>query len=151
MQPMRNSPAGRVPGWAIIPAALGALLVLIPVISMAVRVDWPGLPGLLTSEGSVTALLLSLRTALASTAVCLVLGIPLALVLARAHIPFLRWLRALVLLPLVLPPVVGGLALLAAFGRAGLVGQYLEAGGVRIAFTTLAVVLAQAFVSSTLR
>ncbi len=147
MQPARNPPAGRVPAWAIVPAALGALLVLVPVVSMAARVNWPGLPGLLTSEGSVTALLLSLRTALASTAVCLVLGIPLALVLARATLPFMRWLRALVLLPLVLPPVVGGLALLAAFGRTGLVGQYLDAGGVRIAFTTVAVVLAQVFVS----
>ncbi|MDO5736692.1 MAG: ABC transporter permease [Propionibacteriaceae bacterium] len=144
---MSDSPAGRVPGWAIFPAALGALLVLVPVVSMAARVDWPGLPALLTSESSVTALLLSLRTALASTVVCLILGVPLALVLARAHFKGMRWLRALVLLPLVLPPVVGGLALLAAFGRVGLVGQYLEAAGIRIAFTTMAVVLAQVFVS----
>lgn len=144
---MNDSPAGRVPRWAILPAALGALLVLVPVVSMAARVDWPGLPALLTKESSVTALLLSLRTALASTVVCLVLGVPLALVLARSNVRGLRWLRALVLLPLVLPPVVGGLALLAAFGRTGLVGQYLEAGGVRIAFTTVAVVLAQVFVS----
>ncbi len=114
---------------------------------MAARVDWPGLPALLTSESSVTALLLSLRTALASTVVCLILGVPLALVLARGNIRGIRWLRALVLLPLVLPPVVGGLALLAAFGRTGLVGQYLEAGGLRIAFTTVAVILAQVFVS----
>ncbi len=147
MYPVSDSSAGRVPGWAIIPAALGALLVLIPVVSMAARVDWLELPALLTSESSVTALLLSLRTALASTAVCLVLGVPLALVLARAQIRGMRWLRALVLLPLVLPPVVGGLALLAAFGRTGLVGQHLEAGGLRIAFTTVAVVLAQVFVS----
>ena len=144
---MNDSPAGRVPAWAVIPAALGALLVLIPVLSMAARVDWPGLPGLLTSESSVTALLLSLRTALISTLICLVLGIPLALVLARANVAGMRWLRALVLLPLVLPPVVGGLALLAAFGRTGLIGQYLEAGGLRIAFTTVAVILAQVFVS----
>ncbi|WP_158600562.1 ABC transporter permease [Tessaracoccus antarcticus] len=144
---MSDSPAGRVPGWAIIPAALGALLVLVPIVSMAARVDWPGLPALLTSENAVTALLLSLRTAVASTLVCLVLGIPLALVLARAHHTGIRWLRALVLLPLVLPPVVGGLALLAAFGRTGLVGHYLEAGGIRIAFTTVAVVMAQVFVS----
>lgn len=144
---MNDSPAGRVPGWAIVPAAIGALLVLVPVVSMAARVDWPGLPALLSRESSLTALWLSLRTALASTVVCLILGIPLALVLARASIRGLRWLRALVLLPLVLPPVVGGLALLAAFGRTGLVGQYLEAGGLRIAFTTVAVILAQVFVS----
>lgn len=144
---MSHSPAGRVPGWAILPAVLGALLVLVPVLSMAARVDWPGLPALLTSESSLTALLLSLRTALASTVICLILGVPLALVLARAEARGMRWLRALVLLPLVLPPVVGGLALLAAFGRTGLVGQVLEAGGLRIAFTTVAVVLAQVFVS----
>lgn len=144
---MGETRAGRVPGWAILPAACGALLILVPVASMAVRVDWPGLPRLLTSESSVTALLLSLRTAAASTMVCLVLGVPLALVLARSGSRGMRWLRALVLLPLVLPPVVGGLALLAAFGRTGLLGQYLEAGGVRIAFTTVAVVLAQVFVS----
>ena len=64
---LSDSPAGRVPGWAIAPAVLGVLLVLVPVASMAARVDWPGLPALLTSESSVTALLLSLRTALAST------------------------------------------------------------------------------------
>ncbi len=136
-----------MPRWAIVPATLGALLVAVPVVSMAARVDWPGLPVLLTSGSSVTALLLSLRTALASTMVCLVLGVPLALVLARTDAPAMRWLRALVLLPLVLPPVVGGLALLAAFGRTGLIGQYLEAGGLRIAFTTVAVILAQVFVS----
>ncbi len=147
MPRLNDSPAGRVPGWAIVPAALGALLILVPVASMAARVDWPALPSLLTSESSVTALLLSLRTALTSTVVCIVLGVPLALVLARAQVKGMRWLRALVLLPLVLPPVVGGLALLAAFGRTGLVGQYLEAGGLRIAFTTVAVVLAQVFVS----
>ena len=87
---------------------------------------------------------LSILTASVSTALCIVLGTPMALLLARHG---LRWLRPLVLLPLVLPPVVGGLALLYTFGRMGLVGQYLEAAGVKIAFSTVAVILAQTFVS----
>ena len=68
----------------------------------------------------------------------------MALILTRHG---LRWLRPLVLLPLVLPPVVGGLALLFTFGRMGLIGQHLEAAGIRIAFSTVAVILAQTFVS----
>ncbi len=91
--------------------------------------------------------MLSLRTAAASTAVCVVLGVPMALVLARSRFPGLSVLRALVLLPLVLPPVVGGIALLYTFGRQGLLGHQLELVGIRIAFSTSAVVLAQAFVS----
>jgi molybdate transport system permease protein len=110
-------------------------------------VEWARLPALLASEASTAALLLSLRTAAASTAVCLVLGVPLALVLARGRGRALGLLRTLVLLPLVLPPVVGGIALLAAFGRRGLLGEHLEALGVRVAFSTAAVVLAQAFVA----
>ncbi len=77
----------------------------------------------------------------------MLLGVPMALVLARARFPGLRVLRALVLLPLVLPPVVGGIALLYTFGRQGLLGQHLELWGIRIAFSTTAVVLAQSFVS----
>jgi len=71
----------------------------------------------------------------------------MALVLARSRARVVRWLRPLILLPLVLPPVVGGIALLYTFGRLGLIGQYLDAAGLRIAFTTTAVVLAQTFVS----
>jgi molybdate transport system permease protein len=96
---------------------------------------------------SRAALLLSLRTATASTLLCVLLGVPLALVLARHRGALVRVLRPLVLMPLVLPPVVGGIALLYVFGRLGLLGHYLEAAGIRIAFTTAAVVLAQAFVS----
>jgi molybdate transport system permease protein len=78
---------------------------------------------------------------------CVLLGVPLALVLARGAFPGQRLLRSFVLLPLVLPPVVGGIALLYAFGRLGLIGRYLEAAGLSIAFSTTAVVLAQTFVS----
>ena len=120
------------------------LLVALPLAGLLSKIPWPGLWQLLTSESSLAALQLSILTASVSTALCIVLGTPMALLLARHG---LRWLRPLVLLPLVLPPVVGGLALLYTFGRMGLVGQYLEAAGVKIAFSTVAVILAQTFVS----
>ncbi|MCM3687519.1 ABC transporter permease [Kocuria rosea] len=138
---------GTVPRWVWLPAALGAGVVVLPVLAMLARVDWAGFPRLVTSPSALHALGLSLRTASASTALCVLLGVPLALLLARTAFPGRRALRALVLLPLVLPPVVGGLALLHTFGRNGLVGRHLELAGVSIAFSTAAVVLAQTFVS----
>lgn len=132
------------PRWVVLPAALGMLLVALPLTGLLSRVPWPGLWELLTSQSSLAALQLSILTASVSTVFCIVLGTPMALILARHG---LRWLRPLVLLPLVLPPVVGGLALLFTFGRMGLIGQHLEAAGIRIAFSTVAVILAQTFVS----
>mgnify|MGYP000919144897 FL=1 len=132
------------PRWVVLPAALGMLLVALPLAGLLSKVPWPGLWELLTSQSSLAALQLSILTASVSTVFCIVLGVPMALVLARHG---LRWLRPLVLLPLVLPPVVGGLALLFTFGRMGLIGQYLEAAGIKIAFSTVAVILAQTFVS----
>ena len=132
------------PRWVVLPAALGMLLVALPLAGLLSKVPWPGLWELLTSQSSLAALQLSILTASVSTVYCVVLGVPMALVLARHG---LRWLRPLVLLPLVLPPVVGGLALLFTFGRMGLIGQYLEAAGIKIAFSTVAVILAQTFVS----
>ena len=132
------------PRWVVLPAALGMLLVALPLAGLLSKVPWPGLWELLTSQSSLAALQLSILTASVSTVFCIVLGTPMALILARHG---LRWLRPLVLLPLVLPPVVGGLALLFTFGRMGLIGQHLEAAGIRIAFSTVAVILAQTFVS----
>ena len=128
----------------VLPAALGMLLVALPLAGLLSRVPWPGLWELLTSQSSLAALQLSILTASVSTVFCIVLGTPMALILARHG---LRWLRPLVLLPLVLPPVVGGLALLFTFGRMGLIGQHLEAAGIRIAFSTEALILAQTFES----
>jgi molybdate ABC transporter, permease protein len=128
----------------VLPAALGMLLVALPLAGLLSKVPWPGLWELLTSQSSLAALQLSILTASVSTVFCIMLGTPMALILARHG---LRWLRPLVLLPLVLPPVVGGLALLFTFGRMGLIGQHLEAAGIRIAFSTVAVILAQTFVS----
>lgn len=136
-----------VPGWVWIPAALGVLVVVFPVLGMLARVDWGDFLGLITSESSRAALNLSLRTAAVSTLLCVLLGAPMALVLARARFAGARWLRSLALLPLVLPPVVGGIALLYTFGRYGLIGRYLELAGISIAFSTVAVVLAQTFVA----
>lgn len=137
----------RPPRWVLVPAALGLLLVAVPLVGVVLRVDLARLPELVTSDASRAALGLSLRTSLATTALCVVLGVPIALVLARGRARWLSLVRAVVLLPLVLPPVVGGLALLTAFGRRGLLGQHLDAWGVSIAFSTTAVVLAQTFIA----
>lgn len=136
-----------IPRWVAGVAAVGALLVVLPLAALAARVDWPNFWTLISSESSVAALLLSLRTSAVSTLLCLVVGIPLALVLARARFPGINLLRSLVLVPLVLPPVVGGIALLYTFGRRGLLGESLEVAGIQIAFSTTAVVLAQTFVA----
>ncbi|QZA09720.1 ABC transporter permease [Mycolicibacter heraklionensis] len=136
-----------LPGWVYVPAAIGAAFVVLPLVGIAAKVDWPHFWSLISSPSATTALQLSVRTAAASTVLCVLLGVPMALVLARSQARVVRLLRPLVLLPLVLPPVVGGIALLYAFGRLGLLGRYLDAAGIHIAFTTTAVVLAQTFVS----
>jgi molybdate transport system permease protein len=136
-----------VPRWTMVVAAGGALLILLPLVGMLLAVDWVQLPALVSSPAALAALGLSLRTAAASTVLCVLLGVPMALVLARTRFPGQRMVRALVLLPLVLPPVVGGLALLATFGRRGLLGETFGVLGIQIAFSTTAVVLAQVFVA----
>ncbi|GAA4776028.1 ABC transporter permease [Citricoccus nitrophenolicus] len=135
------------------PAALtavglfGGVALLVPFAALVAGVDLARLPELLTSESALEALGLSLRTAFLSTVICLVLGTPLALVLTRVEFPGRNLARSLVLLPLVVPPVVGGIALTEAFGRRGLIGEHLHVLGIEIAFTSAAVVLAQVFVS----
>jgi molybdate transport system permease protein len=147
VRPRRASVPLGIPGWVVVAAAIGAAFVLLPLVAMVLRVNWADFIPLVTSASALDALGLSLRTALTSTALCIVLGVPMAVVLARADFWGQRVLRALVLLPLVLPPVVGGIALLYTFGRRGLLGQTFEALGVTIAFSTTAVVLAQTFVA----
>ena len=138
--------AGRLPVLVVALAVAGGVGLVLPVVGLGTRVPWGHLASLLAADSARTALGLSLRTCLVSTAVCLVLGVPLALVLAREW-PGVRVARVLVVLPMTLPPVVAGLALLATFGRRGLLGARLEAVGVSIAFSTVAVVMAQVFVS----
>lgn len=131
----------------MLPAAVAVAFLGLPLVAMLARVSWARFPQLVTSESSRAALVLSLRTSTTATALCLILGLPLALVLARGRFPGQDLLRALALLPLVLPPVVAGIALLYTFGRRGLLGHTLQVAGVQIAYSTTAVVLAQAFVA----
>ncbi|MGO4258088.1 ABC transporter permease [Marmoricola sp. RAF53] len=144
---MTRTRALGVPGWVFLPAALGVAFVLLPLAAIVAKVDWSHFGELITSESSKDALVLSLKTSSACTALCLLIGVPMALVLARTEFRGQGLVRALVLLPLVLPPVVGGLALLYTFGRNGLLGHTLEVLNIRIAFSTVAVVLAQTFVA----
>ncbi|WP_299303846.1 ABC transporter permease [uncultured Brachybacterium sp.] len=136
-----------LPRWVLIPALLGGLFVLLPLMAMALRVHWTHFGELITSESSLAALRLSLQTSAASAALCVLCGVPMSLLLARSEFRGLSLLRSLVLIPLVLPPVVGGIALLYTFGRQGLLGGHLEVLGLQIAFSTTAVVLAQTFVA----
>jgi molybdate transport system permease protein len=133
-------------------AALGGLglllLVVIPVAALVWRAPWSDAGDLLGDQANREALRLSLVVSLSALALSILVGFPIAWVLARVELPGRRILRALVTLPMVLPPVVGGVALLVAFGRRGLVGQWLDDWfGVRLAYTTTAAVLAATFVS----
>ncbi|GAB3282931.1 ABC transporter permease [Parasphingorhabdus pacifica] len=143
----RESPAGGVPALLWLPAVLGLALVALPVAGLLLRVDPGRLVPLLTGRAALEALRLSVYTALISTGLSVLLGVPLALVLARSRLRGVRVLRAFVLLPLVLPPVVGGLALLYLLGRTGPLGQVLDVVGLRLPYTTGAVILAQTFVA----
>ncbi len=137
-----------VPRWIALPAACAVLFLLVPFIALLLRIDWVQFPHLFTQALGSQALALSLRTCLASTLVCIIVGLPLALVCARARDTWWsRLLRSMVTLPMVLPPVVAGLALLITWGRRGLIGAYLQIFGINIAFTTVAVIMAQTFVS----
>ncbi len=130
------------------PAAVGIAFLTIPLLAMVLLAPWRELPRLLSSEQVILALRLSLVTATVSAALCLAVGVPLGWLLSRGTSRATRLLRALVTVPLVLPPVVGGVALLLAYGRTGLVGRELYAAtGWQIPFSTVAVVLAQTFVA----
>ena len=150
--PGRAAPwsAGRVrPSPLLVSPAIVAVAVLgLPLVALVTRVDWAALPEHLTSEQARPAIVLSLLTTTSSTTLCLVLGTPLAWLLARSDARWVAWLRAALTVPLVLPPVVAGVALLSAYGRFGLVGRPLgEIAGITVPFTTTAVVLAETFVA----
>ncbi|MFI1605809.1 molybdate ABC transporter permease subunit [Streptomyces griseofuscus] len=148
--PRRIRAAGRrgVPPPLLLPGVLALVFLLLPLLALLVRAPWRSLPDQLTSTEVWQALQLSLVSATLATAVSLVLGVPLAWLLARTEFPGRGLVRALVTLPLVLPPVVGGVALLLALGRNGVIGKWLDAWfGITLPFTTTAVVLAEAFVA----
>ncbi|MET7290471.1 ABC transporter permease [Streptomyces sp. NPDC005573] len=137
-----------VPLPLLVPGLLGLVFLLLPLVALLVRAPWGSMPDQLTSTEVWQALQLSLISATLATAVALVLGVPLAWLLARTEFPGRGVVRALVTLPLVLPPVVGGVALLLALGRNGVVGQWLDAWfGITLPFTTTGVVIAEAFVA----
>ncbi|WP_285727204.1 ABC transporter permease [Psychromicrobium xiongbiense] len=137
-----------LPRWLRVVALLGLALLVLPLLGMITRVNWQTLGQDLFSPAALTALWLSFATAACSTVVCLILGLPLAIVMARASGRLAAILRTLVLVPLVLPPMVGGLALLSLLGRSGLIGKPLfESTGFSLPYTTAGVVVAQAFVA----
>jgi molybdate transport system permease protein len=136
-----------LPVLLVVPAVLGLAAVLLPLAALFPRVDWATFPSAITSPAALTALSLSLRTGLAATACCLVLGVPLALYMSRAPTRLAAALRIVVTLPLVLPPLVGGMALLYLFGVNGYLGAVLTTFGITIPFSTVAVVMAQTFVA----
>lgn len=139
--------ARQVPLLLWLPAAGAMAFVLLPLIGLLVRAPWPQLPALLSSPAVLTALRLSLVCSFGALAVSLLLGVPLGWVLARVEFRGKALLRTAVLLPLVLPPVVGGVALLLAFGRSGVLGPLLQRFGVQLSFSTAGAVLACAFVA----
>lgn len=140
-----RSPA--LPRWLALPATAAAFFLLIPLLALLFQVPWGALPALLTSEASRDALWLSLRTCAATTALSLLLGLPLALLLSRAQGRWASLGRTLATMPMVLPPVVVGLTLLIALGRRSWLGSTLASIGIDLAFTTTAVVIAQTFVA----
>ncbi|PYC80874.1 molybdate ABC transporter permease subunit [Streptomyces tateyamensis] len=136
------------PAALLLPALLGLLFLDLPLVGLLVRAPWRELPAQLAGDQVWEALRLSLVCATSATAVSLVLGVPLAWLLARTRFPGQRLVRALVTLPLVLPPVVGGVALLLVLGRNGIVGRWLDSAfGLTLPFTTAGVVVAEAFVA----
>ena len=143
----QNPSARSVPRLLFVPAVIGVLFLLFPLIALLAKADWPRIPAAISSPQSVDALLLSLKCGSAATVVCLVLGVPMALVMARFEGRWVLLLRGLATLPLVLPPMVGGIALLYLLGRNGLIGSFVTSWFGRIPFTTTAVVLAEAFVA----
>lgn len=129
-------------------SGIAVLFLAVPLLGLVLKTPWARLGELLSSPAALEALRLSVICSLSATLVAVVLGVPLAWVLARSALPGSRVVRALVTLPLVLPPVVGGVALLLAFGRRGVVGQFLyDWFGVQLPFSMAGVVLAEAFVA----
>jgi molybdate transport system permease protein len=144
----RRPVRSRVPGWFVVPAALAVGFLAVPLVGLLGRTPWGRLGAELATPRVLEALRLSLVCSLGAVAVSVLVGVPLAFLLARVEFPGRNLVRALTTLPMVLPPVVGGVALLLAFGRRGLVGQWLDrAFGITLPFTTTGAILAEAFVA----
>jgi molybdate transport system permease protein len=138
----------RTPPALWILAIVGAVFVSLPLIALLLRAPWADIAPSLGRAGAGAALRLSIVVSLTATALSLLLGVPLAWILARTRVPGRSVLRAVVVLPVVLPPVVGGIGLLAALGRGGVVGRWLyDAFDLQLTFTTWGAILATTFVS----
>jgi len=138
-----------IPGPIKVVAGVAVALVALPLVALCIRAPWSDIARL-GSAGPRTALLVSVEVSLGAAVIAFVLGVPVALVLARGSFPGRTVVRSLALLPLVLPPVVAGVGLLAAFGRHGILGRALAAVGIRLPFTTAGAILASAFVATPL-
>jgi molybdate transport system permease protein len=138
----------RPPVLLVVLGAIGLAMFVVPFVGLLARVPWSDLPALLAGDVVTDALRLSLVTSLTATLIAVVVGVPLAWIMARLDFPGRSLVRGLVTLPLVLPPVVGGAALLFALGRRGLVGESLDqVTGLLLPFSTWGVVVANTFVA----
>jgi molybdate transport system permease protein len=139
---------GRPPLRLLVAGGVAAVFLLLPLVALVVAAPWDRLWSIITTSEVRQALWLSIYTSTIAAGLCLLVGLPLAWLLARVDFHGRSLLRALVAVPLVLPPVVAGVALLSAFGRHGILGAPLrEAFGLRIPYTTVAVVIAHTFVA----
>jgi molybdate transport system permease protein len=144
----RAGRGSRIPALLLVPAALALGFLAVPLLGLLARTPWGRLGAELTTPRVAEALRLSMVCSLGAVALSVLLGLPLAFLLARVEFPGRNLVRALTTLSMVLPPVVGGVALLLAFGRRGLVGQWLDqAFGITLPFTTAGAILAEAFVA----
>ena len=138
----------RPPVLFVVLAAVGVAFFVLPLVGLLYRAPWETALSDLTTPEALTALRLSFVVSIAATALALLLGVPLAWIYARVAFPGRNVVRALTTLPMILPPVVGGVALLFAFGRRGLFGQALDTMfGIRLPFTTAGAILAATFVA----
>jgi molybdate transport system permease protein len=136
------------PPFLVVPGVIALAFLLLPLLALLMDAPWGSFTAIVSSPTALEALRLSIVTSLGATALSMVIGIPLAWLLARDVLPGTRLWRALVLVPLLLPPVVSGVALLTAFGRRGVIGSWLDATfGITLPFTTVGVVIAVAFVA----
>lgn len=136
-----------LPRLLAVPGILALLFLVLPLAALVARVEWRTLWADVTTPAAVSALGLSLGTALVATLLCVIVGVPLAILIARARSSVASVLRVLVTIPLVLPPMVGGVALLFLYGGSSPVGEWLDRAGLALPFTTAAVVMAQVFVA----
>lgn len=134
--------------WVLAFASIAALFIAFPLIAVVIRAPWSQSWDIVSQKATRNALFVSLETSVIAALIASVIGIPLSWVLARSTSRGISALRTISIVPIVLPPVVGGIALLAAFGRRGVIGQYLyDWWGVSLPFTRTAVVMAQVFVA----